>query len=375
MKRSAIAAMIAIPAIVTASTPVPPVPGMGTIGIVSISSIIPADQLDAGTNMLLSAGYRVKVASNVPGPKVAPPEERARILEECWLDPEIDMLLFSRGGEGAEEVVSLLDWERLRTRPDMPVVGFSDVTILLGAMLAKGVGHPISGPMLSYAKRLTPEARDWFRTVMAGVFNGPPGGRSNGGEDGPPGGRPLPVVKLQPLNGGNAADLKPVGPLNGGEAANLTPEGQFTGGEAANLTPEGQFHLVDAAPDGKRTTARPMGGHVTRLFWLWEHGLAPAASNRVVFLECTARHKAGIVIGELTAMRKGGFFDGAAAVVLCDFRHEGAERAALDAFFPDFAASLPCPVFAGFPYGHIPGILAIDFRREVSISADGALRF
>ena len=42
---------------------------------------ISADQLDAGTNMLLSAGYRVKVASNVPGPKVAPPEERARILE------------------------------------------------------------------------------------------------------------------------------------------------------------------------------------------------------------------------------------------------------------------------------------------------------
>ena len=347
MKRSAIAAMIAIPAIVTASTPVPPVPGLGTIGIVSISSIIPADQLDAGTNMLLSAGYRVKVASNVPGPKLAPPEERARILEEYWLDPEIDMLLFARGGEGAEEVVPLLDWERLRARPDMPVVGFSDVTILLGAMLAKGVGHPISGPMLSYAKRLTPEARDWFRTVMAGVFDGPPGGRADGGEDGPPGGRPLPSVKLRPL----------------------------TGGEAANLTPEGQFNFADAAPDGKRTTARPMGGHVTRLFWLWEHGLAPAASNRVVFLECTARHKAELVIGELTAMRKGGFFDGAAAVVLCDFRHEGAERAALDAFFPDFAASLPCPVFAGFPYGHIPGILAIDFRREVSISADGALRF
>lgn len=337
MKRSAIAAMIAIPAIVTASTPVPPVPGMGTIGIVSISSIIPADQLDAGTNMLLSAGYRVKVASNVPGPKLAPPEERARILEECWLDPEIDMLLFSRGGEGAEEVVPLLDWERLRTRPDMPVVGFSDVTILLGAMLAKGVGHPISGPMLSYAKRLTPEARDWFRTVMAGVF------------DGPPGGRPLPVVKLQPLNGGNAADPSCCRTL--------------------------AVACADAAPDGKRTTARPMGGHVTRLFWLWEHGLAPAASNRVVFLECTARHKAELVIGELTAMRKGGFFDGAAAVVLCDFRHEGAERAALDAFFPDFAASLPCPVFAGFPYGHIPGILAIDFRREVSISPDGALRF
>ena len=320
-----------------------------TIGIVSISSILPREQFDAGTNALVRAGYRVKVAANVAQCRMVPPEERARLLEEMWLDPEVDLLLFSRGGEGAEEVVPLLDWERLRARPDMPVMGFSDVTILLNAMLAKGVGHPISGPMLSYATRLTPEAREWTRAVLEDVCNGPPGGRPEGVLAGSPGGRPLPAVPLKQFNGGNAADFKPEGQLPGGKAAFNGADGVFAAGS--------------------------MGGHVTRLHWLFEHGLAPSASNRVVFLECTARHVATTVIADLEAMRDGGFFDGASAVILCDFRHRGAERATLDAFFPAFAASLPCPAFTGFPYGHNPGILALDFRRGVQIAPDGVLSF
>ncbi|MBQ7667412.1 MAG: LD-carboxypeptidase [Kiritimatiellae bacterium] len=281
---------------------------IATIGIVSISSIISPTQLDLGTNALVQAGYRVKVAPNVAGPEVAPAAERARILERFWLDPEIDMLLFSRGGEGADEVVPLLDWDALRARPDLPVVGFSDVTILLNAMLAKGVGHPISGPMLSYAGRLTPEARDWFRRVMSGA--------------------PLPPMSLDVLR----------------------------------------------AADGGEVSGFPMGGHATRLHWLWKQGLAPSAAGRIVFIECTARHKAPDVIAGLREMADGGFFDGASAVILCDFRHTGEERAALDAFFPSFAASLTCSVFAGFPYGHVPGIRALDFRRKVAISADGVMR-
>ena len=281
-----------------------------TIGIVSISSVLNQDTFVAGTNVLAEAGFRVKVAPNVAEGIMAPPAERARLLEQMWLDPQVDLLLFSRGGEGAADVVPLLDWDKLRDRPNLPVLGFSDVTILLNAMLAKGVGHPISGPMLSYAQRLTPEARDWLRAVLSG------------------------------------ASLPPV-----------------------------QCRVMHDVGAGGVPAAAPMGGHVTRLHWLWEHGLAPSAAGRIVFLECTARHTAETVIDELGAMRAGGFFDGAAAVVLCSFRHEGADRAALDAFFPSFAAALPCPVFSGFPYGHIPGILALDFRRNASIAPDGTLSF
>ena len=206
-------------------------PEIVTIGLVSISTLIPHDQLDAGTNILIRAGYRVKVAPNVAQCCMAPPAERARLLEEFWLDPEIDLLLFARGGEGAVDVVPLLDWERLRARPDMPVMGFSDITVLLNAMLAKGVGHPISGPMLSYATRLTPEARDWSHRVLRG--------------------EELPVIVLSPI-----LPRPPCG--------------------------------VAGSPRRGAEGALPMGGHVTRLHWLFTNGLAPSASNRVVFLECTA---------------------------------------------------------------------------------------
>jgi len=143
-------------------------PDVRTVGLVSISSLLPQDKLVAATNMLVREGYRVKVASNVVRSSVAPADERARLLEDAWLDPEIDILWFTRGGNGAVDVVPLLDWNKLRTRPDMRVVGFSDVTLLLNTMLAKGVGHPCSGHSISSMSYSNAESRKWFTEMLAG---------------------------------------------------------------------------------------------------------------------------------------------------------------------------------------------------------------
>lgn len=294
-----------------------------TIGIVSISSIIPHDQLDLGTNTLAQAGYAVKVASNVAGPDVAPAADRAKILEEFWLDPEIDLLLFSRGGQGAVDVIPLIDWDALSARPDLPVVGFSDLTILLNAMLAKGVGHPLSGPMLSYAGTLTPAAQSWFDAALSGA--------------------PLPPVKTTPIHVPGSVAPSPA------SVARPVPSGGSSG--------------------------LPMGGHVERLHRLLGMGMLPPATGRVVFLECTARYAPGDIRRWLEELRDAGAFAGAAAVVFCDFRHKGGARAEIDAFIPPFAATLPCPVFSGFPYGHTHDSRLLDFRRPVSIAADGTLTF
>jgi muramoyltetrapeptide carboxypeptidase len=276
-----------------------------TIGIVSMSSILPESSLVFGTNYLVQCGYCVKTMPNVRGPQVAPAEVRARLFEKAWMDPEIDVLLFARGGDGAADVVGLVDWDRLRAR-DMRVIGFSDVTLVLNTMLSKGVGHPYSGPMLSYVNRWNSDSREWFSDML------------NGAEMRP--------VHVRPLKPGRARGL-------------------------------------------------PMGGHVMRMRDLCAMGLAPSARGRVVFFECTAKHHARKVIAGLEEMRDRGNLDGAAAVVFADFRHTGDERRELDAFFPEFAKSLQCPVFADFPYGHIDGILLLDFRREVSISQEGELRW
>ncbi|MBR1609277.1 MAG: LD-carboxypeptidase [Kiritimatiellae bacterium] len=307
-----------------------------TIGIVSISSIIPHDQLDLGTNTLAQAGYAVKVASNVAGPDVAPAADRAKILEEFWLDPEIDLLLFSRGGQGAVDVIPLIDWDALSARPDLPVVGFSDLTILLNAMLAKGVGHPLSGPMLSYAGTLTPAAQSWFDAALSGT--------------------PLPPVKTTPIHVPGSGAPSPATPAS---VAPPVPSGGSSGSAAA----------------GGGVSGLPMGGHIERLHRLLGMGLLPPADGRVVFLECTARYAPGDIRRWLEELRDAGAFSGAAAVVFCDFRHKGAARAEIDAFIPPFAATLPCPVFSGFPYGHTHDSRLLDFRRPVSIAADGTLTF
>ena len=157
-----------------------------TIGVVSASSILAEKLLVKGTNFLVQSGYRVKMMPNVKGPGVAPAEVRAKLFTEAWLDPEIDLMLFSRGGKGAEDVLSLVDWERLRSR-DMRVVGFSDVTLILNTMLAKGVGHPYSGPMISSMSYWSGEAREWFGAMMNGA--------------------PMKLLKIKPLKAGAAKGL------------------------------------------------------------------------------------------------------------------------------------------------------------------------
>jgi len=278
-------------------------PEVKTVGIVSVSSQIPKDVFERGTNLLSCAGYRVKAMPNVL--KKETPETRARLFEQAWLDPEIDFLLFSRGGKGAHEVVPLIDWERLRGR-EMPVLGFSDVTIVLGAMQKKGVGRPISGPSLAALSRyISSESRERLRQVLDG--NPPP------------------------------VRLKPVKPC--------------------------------AAP----VAGRPFAGLVSRFAMLDKIGYLPSFDGLIVFAEGIPSN-ADTSEETLDKLVEKGAFNKAAAVVFCDFNHQW-EKSRVEALFARFAAKVPCPVFSGYPYGHIPKSFAVDFMRPVRISVDGLMEW
>ena len=278
-------------------------PGVRTVGIVSLSSIAPPNIIAYGTGALKAAGYRLKVAPNVPGPEVAPPAVRARFFEEAWLDPEIDFLLFMRGGEGAVDAVPLIDWERLRVR-DMCTVGFSAVTSVIPAMIAAHVGHPFSGPSLRAMSKWSVMSRDWFSAALAG--------------------RPLPEIHATPLSSGAASGL-------------------------------------------------PFGGHLERVHRLHTLGRLPSAAGRIVFLESPCSYTVETLQTFLRDLRDGGALDGAAAVVFGDLRGPDDSPDEIGAFLPGFAATLPCPVFSGVPYGHIPDSITLDFRRRISIASDGAM--
>ena len=67
-----------------------------------------------------------------------------------------------------------------------------------------------------------------------------------------------------------------------------------------------------------------------------------------------------------------GVFDKAACVVICDFNAK-APKAATNKILKEFASKIPCPVYTGFPYGHIAETSIIDFRKPLVITPEGIL--
>ena len=129
--------------------------------------------------------------------------------------------------------------------------------------------------------------------------------------------------------------------------------------------------LTPVKAGGSAVSGLAMGGLLDRLDQLTKRKLLPDASGRVVFIENTNKYapRTDEMLGNL---RAAGVFDKAAAVVFCDFNSK-APPEETKAKMAKFAAEVPCPVFAGYPYGHISNTSIIDFRRKLTISPDGVL--
>jgi muramoyltetrapeptide carboxypeptidase LdcA involved in peptidoglycan recycling len=67
-----------------------------------------------------------------------------------------------------------------------------------------------------------------------------------------------------------------------------------------------------------------------------------------------------------------GVFANAAGVVICDFNSKRPKQETEEKL-KKFAERIPCPVYSGFPYGHISNTSIIDFRRPLTITPDGTL--
>lgn len=151
-------------------------PEIKTIAIVAPS--MPGDapeKIDLCLSLLREAGLNVKVMPHAregePGrtrDDIIDVRKRAADLEQAWLDPEVDLILCLRGGWGGIDLIEHLDWDKLRTRPDMRVIGFSDVTTLHMAMLHEKAGHPLCGPSLRGLDAADQESLETFRTVVSG---------------------------------------------------------------------------------------------------------------------------------------------------------------------------------------------------------------
>lgn len=157
-----------------------------------------SEALDRAIAGLKQAGVRVKL---MPHTREGEParyetiavEKRVADLEQAWLDPEVDLVWCIRGGIGTPDVVEKLNWDKLRSRPDLPVLGFSDITALQLAMLKEHAGHPYAAPSTLRLLTVDSLSLENFRRTMHG--------------------RPAEPLQLVPVRDGAASGLALAGHL------------------------------------------------------------------------------------------------------------------------------------------------------------------
>jgi muramoyltetrapeptide carboxypeptidase len=133
-----------------------------TVGIVSPSGAIVEErkeQFELSVKRLEELGLKVKVGKHVFDRhhySAGTREARIEDFNSMWKDPEIKMILMSRGGNTANNILDGLDYKIIKKNPKI-FMGMSDGTTLLSAIYAKtglvtyhgpdllwGLGRPIT---------------------------------------------------------------------------------------------------------------------------------------------------------------------------------------------------------------------------------------
>ncbi|MDX6503964.1 MAG: muramoyltetrapeptide carboxypeptidase [Gaiellaceae bacterium] len=107
-------------------------------------------RLERGVAYLEGLGLRVKLMENArrsEGWASAPPEARVADLHAAFLDDEVSVVLCGIGGNHANQLLPLLDFELIAAHPKL-FQGFSDMTVLHWALWRHAGLGGFHGPML-----------------------------------------------------------------------------------------------------------------------------------------------------------------------------------------------------------------------------------
>lgn len=133
------------------------------------SGAVDAERLAVGVGVLEGLGFRVVVGERVlarRGYLAGSDDDRRGDLQRMLDDAGIHAIFCARGGYGSQRVVPGLDLDGFRRAPK-PVVGYSDATALLSALVEAGVGA-VHGPMVStdVARGLLPRSLQHLHRLL-----------------------------------------------------------------------------------------------------------------------------------------------------------------------------------------------------------------
>jgi muramoyltetrapeptide carboxypeptidase len=143
------------------------------VAVVSPSGPVPKDRLDSGCAILRGWGLDVVVAPHALdvhdrfaylGGSDA---DRARDLQEAWLDPSVAAVLCARGGYGVQRILDRLDWSAMRGVAPKVVAGYSDITALHEAVATRLGVATLYAPMVGARVFLTDDrTAELFRRTL-----------------------------------------------------------------------------------------------------------------------------------------------------------------------------------------------------------------
>jgi muramoyltetrapeptide carboxypeptidase len=142
------------------------------IGVVAPSGSVQNEDLKAGVEALVRAGFRVEVDHGVrerKGYLAGNKEARAKSLQNFFYRKDISAIFCARGGFGSVQLLSLLDAEAIRLHPKI-FVGYSDISILLNWFLQECRMVAFHGPMVAMdiAQGLRERSADFFWGMLLG---------------------------------------------------------------------------------------------------------------------------------------------------------------------------------------------------------------
>lgn len=141
-------------------------PDIKCIAVLSPASCPNKKQIMRGIAMLEAAGVKVKLMPHSFVPKRASLEQRLEAWNMAVNDPEVDMIIPTRGGSGAQDLLNHIDWNKVRERKII-LMGFSNITYLTSAMMFHKAGYPIAGPNVGRLVSATPATRAHLKNVLA----------------------------------------------------------------------------------------------------------------------------------------------------------------------------------------------------------------
>ena len=156
-----------------------------TIGIISPASPEAVDSIKAGISTLQSLGFNVKEGNHIYekwGYLAGSDEARAKDIMDMFLDKDVDMILWVRGGYGSMRLLPLIDYMLIKENPKI-FMGFSDATCFINYLSQKCSLTTFHGPMVNSKFENQHTLSSFLFTIMNGykpyIITNPPSIEAN----------------------------------------------------------------------------------------------------------------------------------------------------------------------------------------------------